>query len=475
MSRVLIVGDVMLDEFIYGDVNRISPEAPTPVLSVGHTDIMIGGAGNVARGVAALDCECDLVGVIGPDHHGKALMREFHALDRIIPWLSIDMERVTTRKTRFVSKQQHLLRVDAESIEPVSGRIETVMMKQALLNIAADSDLRVVVLSDYCKGALTPHMIQTIIDHATARQRHVVIDSKRKDLSPYRGAAFVKLNLAELGAHDGDAETEIEHRARKLMREHKFGAVIVTRGENGLSVFMTYAGTFHIPGRRVRVRDVSGAGDTIVAAFAVGLATGMDVIPALERANEAASIAVGKPGTAAVSLAELSGTKIADGTSTLLDQRLAEWRGLRIGFTNGCFDILHPGHVKLLEQARSHCDRLIVGLNSDASVRHNKGPGRPVQSVEDRAAVLAALDSVDLVVIFNAPTPIDLVERIRPDVLVKGGDYKPEDIAGREYATKVVSVPRTGMSTTQIIERAADANTGLDRAGRWDDGEIREH
>lgn len=458
MSKVLIVGDLMLDEFIYGSVSRISPEAATPVLSASHTERMVGGAGNVARGVAALDCECDLISVMGSDAASHVLISEIQKLDKVTPWISVDMARATTHKMRFVSEQHssHLLRVDAECLVPVSGNIEHVIMSRALDRIEQDKDLRVVVLSDYCKGLLTDHIIREIIVAANVHDRLVIVDSKRRDLEPFRGAHYLKLNLAELGV-SGDDATEISIRAARIIRKHGIGAVIVTRGEDGLMVFGRNAnvGDISVPGKRVRVRDVSGAGDTVVAAFAASMALGLNVTESLIRANKAASIAVSKPGTAVVTLAELQATNVVPHDNlALLDQRLIEWRGKRIGFANGCFDLLHPGHVHMLEVARSHCDKLIVGLNSDASVRHLKGETRPIQNSDARAAVLAALDSVDLVVGFNAETPAALIAHIKPDVLVKGSDYEIGNVVGREHSGAVVIVDRIDEhSTTEIAER----------------------
>lgn len=459
MSKVLIVGDLMLDEFIYGSVTRISPEAATPVLSASHTERMVGGAGNVARGVAALDCECDLISVMGSDAASHVLMSELQKIEKITPWISVDMARATTHKMRFVSEEHssHLLRVDAECTVPVSGNIERIIRDRAVERITCDKDLRVVVLSDYCKGALTGTILREIIIAANECDKIVIVDSKRKDLEAFRGAHYLKLNLAELGAHEDDAH-EISVRAHSILLKHGIGAVIVTRGENGLTVIGCNAniGNVSIPGKRVRVRDVSGAGDTVVATFAVSMAGGLNTIESLIRANKAASIAVSKPGTSTVTLAELQATNIVPHDNlALLDQRLIEWRGKRIGFANGCFDLLHPGHVHMLEQARSHCDKLIVGLNSDPSVRALKGPTRPIQNSECRAAVLAALDSVDLVVEFNRETPVDLIAHIKPDVLIKGSDYTPGRVVGREHAGEVVIIDRIEHSTTDIVKRAA--------------------
>lgn len=468
MPRVLVVGDIMLDEFVYGDVHRISPEAATPVLSVNRITRMLGGAGNVARGIEALDCDVDLVSVIGDDDTANEMIRSLLETPntRIEPYLVTEADRLTTRKTRYVSEQHssHLLRVDRESTVPVSASTE-----QSLSNSAAVSMLEcdVLVLSDYCKGVITPKLARTLIEITNHMGKVSIVDSKRDDLSIFRGATILKLNLCELGFCFNEPDSEAVHQAAyDLTRKIGIDNILVTRGEAGLSLFGALrSAPTHIPGKVVRVRDVSGAGDTVVATLAATLArsarksmvhTSGDLDEALHAANDAAAIAVGKPGTAVVTTAELGGGKVAPvGDWTLLDQRIREWRGQRIGFTNGCFDLLHPGHLHLLTTARGNCDRLIVGLNSDASVKRLKGEGRPAQTMQARADVISHLDFVDLVVIFDADDPTELCERIRPNVMFKGSDYDVKDIAGRQWAatTHIIERVPNEPSTTDIIAR----------------------
>lgn len=461
MGKVLVVGDVMLDEFVYGETRRISPEAATPVLSVSRTTRMVGGAGNVARGIAALDVDCELLGVVGEDVTGNDLMRELAALSspRLVPWVLMDSTRPTTRKTRFVSEQHssHLLRVDTEKAEPLSIGMERELVVRALACLA---EADVLVLSDYCKGVITSSVSLELIRAAHRDNKIVIVDSKRSDLSIFAGATIVKLNLAELGFPQRNPDPGLVSTAGYLLAmNHDIAHVVTTQGENGLMLFSqgdrNGNGT-HISGRAVKVRDVSGAGDTVVATLAAMLADGCDLIPSLQRANHAASIAVSKPGTATVSRAELANDKIGTYSDCrLLTQRLAEWDGLRVTFTNGCFDLLHTGHVHLLNEARAQGDKLIVGVNSDESVRRLKGNGRPIQAQEERAMMLAALDIVDLVVIFDGDDPASLIEYIQPNVLVKGSDYKREDIIGSKDAKRTHIVERVpdGPSTTQTIER----------------------
>lgn len=456
MKRVLVVGDVMLDEYVYGDANRISPEAASPVLSVDHKISMAGGAGNVARGIAALNCGCDLVGVVGEDRAGTDLLAELGGCPpHLAPYLITHPRRLTPHKTRFVSRQHssHLLRVDRENPEPLSKELEDKVIKLAL---GLMHDCEVLVLSDYCKGVITNRVAVELLSAARARNKISIVDSKNGDISRFRRATILKLNMCELGfCYDEPDNGLVAGRAIGLAAGMDIDHVVVTRGEDGISMYSNFSSTpVHIPGKEVRVRDVSGAGDTVVATLATELAGGSELVPALTRANDAAAIAVGKYGTATVSLAELLHHKIASPANwDLIDQRLNEWQEYDIGFTNGCFDLLHPGHLHLLKAARGRCDRLIVGLNCDASVRRLKGAGRPVQSEQDRAAMLAALDFVDLVVIFSGDDPSYLVKRIAPSVLVKGSDYNAETVAGHEYAESVYIVDRIDASTTQTIAR----------------------
>lgn len=465
MSRVLVVGDVMLDEFVYGDVHRISPEAATPVLTVKRVERMCGGAGNVARGIAALDCEVDLVSIIGDDEVGRKLLREIHATVPHSPWMTISTERKTTHKQRFVSDQHsaHLLRVDTEDTTEIHGVLEaTVLNRAAKCLMECDA----LVISDYCKGIVTRTLARGLIDIARVQDKPVLVDSKRDDLSMFADATLVKVNLCELGfCFDEPSLEAIAAAAHTLGATHSIETVVVTRGENGLSAFTNKGEALHYPGRPVRVRDVSGAGDTVVATLAVFLAGGLPLDVALERANAAASIAVSKPGTATVSLAELrGGTKIAPHEDwSLVDQRVREWRGKRIGFVNGCFDLLHTGHLHLLTHARSNCDRLIVAINSDDAVRKIKGADRPIQSHMERAQMLAALsDLVDLVVIFDGDDPTPVIERIRPAAMFVGDDYLPAQVKGREFSGTLHIVPRIlDVSTTNIVGRMRDPAADL--------------
>lgn len=472
-QTVLCVGDLMLDEFVYGDVSRISPEAATPVLAVRRRETQIGGAGNVARNVASLGAHCIFVGVVGEDEEGRRLASEFLGLSGVEAHLVVDATRPTTRKVRFVSEHHstHLLRADLESTDPLAAEVEEALLERTLSVLPRAG---AVLLSDYAKGVLTPRVVRIIIDAARRAGKPVVVDPKGHDYGIYRGATLITPNrkeLAEATRLPASNNTEIETAAAALAHTVGSDAVLVTRSEDGMTLYLPEAPAVHIPAYPVRVRDVSGAGDTVAAVLGAFLALGADFESTMRAANAGASIVVGKRGTATVSAAELRARILPHAAlaaeekivfdRALLDDHLREWRrqDLRIGFTNGCFDLLHPGHIKLLTEARAACDRLVVGLNSDSSVAGLKGDGRPIQNQQARAAVLAALEAVDLVVVFDEPTPFELIGRIRPKVLVKGGDYRPEDVVGRDLVEAdggelllVDLVP--GHSTTRLVEQS---------------------
>jgi D-beta-D-heptose 7-phosphate kinase/D-beta-D-heptose 1-phosphate adenosyltransferase len=461
----------MLDEFVYGEVSRISPEAPTPVIAVKRVELMIGGAGNVARNLVALGARCIFIGVVGDDDAGRALSEALGTRPLIEFHLVVDNARETTRKVRFVSEHHstHLLRADWEQVSPVDAKNEDALIGHAL---RAMPRVGAVVLSDYAKGSLTPRVVRAVIEAANKAGKPVVVDPKGRDYSIYRGATLITPNRQELGeATHSAAQTDdqIAAAAAELGRTLDAKAVLVTRSEAGMTLVAGGA-PVHVRAYPVRVRDVSGAGDTVVAVLAAMLAMKADFESAMRAANAAAAVVVGKRGTATASVAELRSRILPAATLApeekiifdwaLIDEHLAEWRkqGLRVGFTNGCFDLLHPGHVKLLAGARAACDRLVVGLNGDESVTRLKGPGRPVQPVQARAEVLAALEAVDLVVVFDEDTPEKLIAQVKPTVLVKGSDYTREQVVGREIVEAIGGeiilidlVP--GHSTTSMVDR----------------------
>ena len=472
-QTVLCVGDLMLDEFVYGEVSRISPEAPAPVIAIQRSETNVGGAGNVARNIAALGARCIFVGLIGEDAAGTQLKAELERENAIEGLLICDPARPTTRKVRFVSEHfsTHMLRADWELASPVAADIEQKLI-DAILPQVRRADI--VLLSDYAKGVLTARVIRNVIDAARKLGKRVIVDPKSANFAIYRGATLLTPNrkeFAEATRSRADTEISIAQAAQDAMQLADCGAILVTQSEHGMTLVPREGQPIHVPAYPVKVRDVSGAGDTVAAVLAAALAADADWETALRMANAAAAVAVSKKGTASVTSAELR-RKILPHASLAAEEKIVpvggdlrthldDWRrqGLRIGFTNGCFDILHPGHVKVLTAARGACDRLVVGLNSDASVRRLKGEGRPVQDESARAEVLAALEAVDLVAIFDEDTPIRLITQIKPSVLVKGGDYTREQVVGREvveaHGGEVMLVDiLAGFSTTSLVNRA---------------------
>lgn len=465
-KTVLVLGDVMLDRFVYGAVDRISPEAPVPVIAVERETAMLGGAGNVARNVVALGGKAILIGVVGDDDPGHALA-EMIAEAGLDSALVTDEGRRTTEKTRYISGSHQMLRADREDRSPADA--------DALLAAFASRlpQADVVVLSDYAKGVLTPPVLRAAIDAARAAGKPVIVDPKSRDLARYDGATLVKPNRREAaeatGVTGAGDEAAAEAGQAILTAAPNLAAALVTRGAAGMTLTVRGEPAVHLPASALEVFDVSGAGDTVAATLALALACGARPLDAARLANLAAGLVVAKLGTDVVTAAELTRLTTGAHGDPILDKiadrqtataRVAGWRarGLKVGFTNGCFDLLHPGHVSLMAQAKAACDRLIVGLNTDASVQRLKGPTRPVQSEAARATVLASLSAVDLVVLFDEDTPLALIEAFHPDVLVKGADYTVETVVGADivlaYGGKVVLADlKAGQSTTALIGR----------------------
>jgi len=446
-ARVRVVGDVMLDRFVYARVSRISPEAPVPVLAIEREMTSLGGAGNVARNIASLGGRATLIGGRGEDdagdHISELLARESAIEDALV----VLEDARTTEKIRYIADQQQVMRADREAPWPDSVNA---MALAAAREAVPHHD--VLVISDYAKGFLPPALVRGLIALARSSGKPVIVDPKGVELSHYDGASVITPNRSEAGLVTGMAtgmETGGDVAAAAaaqtlLTRLPALGAVLITRGPAGLSLAERGRDIVHVPSRAREVFDVSGAGDTVVAALALSLAVKSDLQSAARLANIAAGIAVTMVGTAAVTAtevaAELQSRQMESVEKKIVSldgalERLALWRaeGRKIGFTNGCFDLVHPGHISLLSQARAGCDRLVVGLNADASVRRLKGDGRPVQDEMARAVVLASLAVVDLVVIFHEDTPEPLIRQIRPDILVKGADYKRENIVGADF------------------------------------------
>lgn len=470
--RVACVGDVMVDRFVYGEVSRTSPEAPIPVLHRGREQAMLGAAGNVARNVAALGGTAALAGVVGDDAAAAEALGMVGAEAGIEGYLVPEKDRPTTVKTRYVAAGQQLLRVDAEDSRPV-GVDATSKLLSAVKH--ASEGAGAILLSDYGKGAVTPTVIEACLAAAKASGARLIVDSKAHSFVGYGQADVIKPNAAELArATDMPTGTdeEVEAALARALELAPCKAVLVTRSAKGMSLAVRGEPVRHFAGKAREVFDVSGAGDTALAALGLALAAGSSHADAIEFALLASGVVVGKRGTATASPAELIEAEITAHmapaeakivTPGQMAQRVAGWReqGLKVGFTNGCFDILHKGHVAYLAQARQWCDRLIVGLNSDRSVRALKGEGRPVNDLESRALVLAGMAHVDLVAPFDEETPLVLIETARPDVIVKGADYTEDQVVGGElvksWGGEVKLAPIVeGYSTSAAIARMTE-------------------
>lgn len=467
-ASVLVIGDVMLDRYVYGTVERISPEAPIPVIAIEREATMPGGAGNVVRNLVAMGAAAAFVSVVGDDVAGSDLTALVGGQPGVEPWLLVQGGRITTMKTRYIAAGQQLLRADREQPDPIHPKLA-----DRLVRIGADAvrATALTVLSDYRKGVFGGDTAARLIQAAKDAGRRVLVDPKGPDWSRYAGADVLTPNRRELAEGSGlpcDTEDGIVAASRALMQAHGFGAVLTTRSEDGMTlVWNGGADVRHFPAEAPEVFDVSGAGDTVLATLAAGLASGLALPVAARLANIAAGIVVGKIGTAVARPEELLET-VAPATASLrkvmnrdaVAEVVERWRrrGFRVGFTNGCFDLLHPGHVHLLAQARAACDRLVVGLNSDASVQRLKGPTRPVQTESARAAVLSSLAAVDAVTVFEEDTPETLLQLLRPDLLVKGADYTLDQVVGRAlvegFGGRVMLAELLpGNSTTATIAR----------------------
>ncbi|MDO5114988.1 MAG: bifunctional heptose 7-phosphate kinase/heptose 1-phosphate adenyltransferase [Synergistaceae bacterium] len=461
---VIVVGDFMLDRYLCGEVFRISPEAPVPVVKILEERLIAGGAGNVAANLAGLGVSSAVIGRAGNDSQGSALLSL--PLFKDIDSSGMCINGQTTVKTRILgSGRQQMLRLDQEDVKaPSDEEIAAVLSK---ISHSAESGVKLIIISDYGKGFCSPELCRKIIALARERSVNVWADPKKTDWECYRGAFIVTPNIRELSDAVGRAvkndDEDITAAAIGLMEKYDIENMLVTRSDKGATLIEGGIAA-HMPVGAVEVYDVSGAGDTMIAVAAAFAAEGLPLRDAVRLANAASQVVIGKIGTYPISAPELleaisekSGSahqKVmsADDAAALC----GKWRdaGERVVFTNGCFDILHAGHIDSLNAARALGDRLIVGLNSDGSVCRLKGESRPINGAEARAKLLAALEAVSAVVIFEEDTPAELLSRLRPDVIAKGGDYRPEEVAGREFAAEVVIIPLTeGFSTTSIIER----------------------
>ena len=469
LKRLLVVGDVMLDKYIWGEVGRISPEAPVPVVRATHQSHQPGGAANVAMNISRLGAQTAVIGFTGGDENEKLLAESLRS-NGISPRFVISEGFPTVTKQRIVGGRQQMLRLDSERLGARSMDDYDRLVQSALTHLPGCD---AVVLSDYAKGVLTPEVCQAVIQAARGLNIPVLVDPKSADFARYRGATTVCPNLGELStalhldAHDLKPLLDA---AEGLVKELDIKFLTATLSEKGIAVVRP-GNRFLAPAVARQVFDVSGAGDTVIAVLALCLASGLKPETAVGLANIAAGIVVGKVGTVPVEKHELLAALSPDIALHAEDkvvsreelvQRVALWKanGERVVFTNGCFDLLHIGHITVLEQARRFGDRLIVAINSDASVSGLKGPNRPVVGENERARVLAALAAVDAVVVFEEPTPLELILATRPDVLVKGGDYVPDTVVGasemKSWGGQVKIVPTVaGFSTSVLIAKGA--------------------
>ena len=464
--EVWVVGDLMLDEYVQGAVERISPEAPVPVVRVGSSHDRLGGAANVARQVAALGARAVLAGVVGSDEAGARLLADCARLGIDTRAIHQDEAKRTTRKLRVLGQGQQLIRLDWEDPRPCDDTVAGSLIARLAAGQAPD----VVILSDYGKGMLTDGTLRRLIEDARRRGCRVLVDPKRRDLQAYRGASLLTPNLGELALAAGrrldpDDHEAIASAALPFVIATELECMVVTLGDRGMLLVEHSGATHHVPAVRRAVSDVTGAGDTAVAVLATALAAGATLNQAAEIANIAAGLAVAEVGAVAIepaqishALADIRGGKVLSRSE--LASRAAGWRvaGKRVVFTNGCFDLLHAGHLSLLHGAARLGDVLVLAINSDASVRRLKGPDRPIVGENERAALLAAISCVDAVTIFDEDTPLETLKAVRPHVLVKGQDYTVEAVVGREVVEadggRVALVPLLAeKSTSALVER----------------------
>jgi D-beta-D-heptose 7-phosphate kinase/D-beta-D-heptose 1-phosphate adenosyltransferase len=466
--KARIIGDLMLDEYLWGNAARISPEAPVPVVDVKREELRLGGAGNVANNMVAMGFDVSLCSVIGGDGNGALLRREFTGKGVNVEGVFDDPLRMTSKKTRVLAANQQIVRIDRETNVDIHPEYEEKIVEFLAAN---STDWNVILVSDYLKGVLTPKVLDAVINIGRQQGIPVVVDPKGSNFAKYCAATIITPNCkeAEIASHIPITdEKSLNAAAACLLDAGEYEALLITRSSEGMSLYMKDGTITHLPTVAREVYDVTGAGDTVVASLGLGLAVGLDFVEASRLANVAAGIAVGKLGTSTVSPAEIIGAlshehldselkiKNLDVLVSIIDAE--RQRGRTVVFTNGCFDLLHAGHVKYLQKARAYGDLLVLGLNSDASVQRLKGEKRPLIGQKERAHILAALDCVDYVVIFDEDTPLRLLQAIKPAVLVKGADYTPDQVVGKDlvesYGGRVELVEFVdGKSTTNIIEK----------------------
>ena len=467
--HILVIGDLMIDHYLWGGCDRISPEAPVQVVDITRETTVLGGAGNVINNLVALGAKVSVSGVIGNDENGDELRAMLSTINVGCEGLIRQSGRKTSKKSRIIASNQQILRYDKESKEAIDG-----MSEEAILSYVGEAvrTCDIVILSDYGKGVLTDAVAGGVIAAAKSAGKKVLVDPKGKDYRKYRGAYLLTPNKKEASEATGiliNDESSLKKALLRLKETCELECSMITLSEDGIAIYDNAMRRF--PTVAKEVFDVTGAGDTVIASLSFALSSGLSIDEAAPFANHAAAVVVGKIGSATVTLAEIEAyeSSLHQSTSDMhiktkeeiyaIADRLKK-EGKKVVFTNGCFDILHVGHVKYLQEAKSYGDVLIVGLNSDSSVRELKGPTRPVNTEADRAYILAALEPVDYVVVFSEETPHELIKNIAPDILVKGGDYEGKKVVGAEFANELRLVQFVdGKSTTATIERINGGTT----------------
>lgn len=461
--NILVVGDLMIDHYLWGSCERISPEAPVQVVDIYKENTLLGGAGNVINNLNSLGARVDVMSVIGGCNVSKVLKKLLKKINVKTDFLITQKDRITSKKSRIIAAQQQVIRFDQESTEEISSQSEDTILENFKLII---SDYDIVLISDYGKGVLTYRLTQALISIASKNKKKVLVDPKGNDFSKYTGAFLLTPNKKEASDATNLKITDDKSLSKviqNLKEEFRLDVSIITLSELGVAIYDTKLRIHPTAAREVF--DVTGAGDTILASLGYSLSCNEDIDQAVKFANLAAGIVVGKIGSAAVTLDEIIQyeSSLNKSTSNYHIKNAKEISSLvydlknnnqKIVFTNGCFDILHLGHIKYLEKAKSYGDKLIVGLNSDKSIKRIKGDSRPINSQEDRAYILASLEVVDFVVIFEEDTPLNLIKKIKPDLLVKGGDYKGKKIVGQDIVKEFKLIKFIdGKSTSDTIKR----------------------
>ncbi len=466
IPSILVVGDLMLDHYILGESTRISPEAPVPVITVKEENYTLGGALNVVNNLISLGAKVFAGGVIGNDNAGKHILGELKRLGVNTEAICIEEGRITTEKSRIMASSQQIMRYDKEKIQAPANQSRTVIIDFITQKI---NEFDVILLSDYNKGVLGDDMCKAIIELASKHQKKVLIDPKGTNYTKYQHAYLITPNrkeTTEITHIDLEDDKALLAAGTKLKKDLHLQKVVMTLGNQGMALCDDQLHLYPTVAREVY--DVTGAGDTVLAALGYGLSVGMEIGEACRFANSAAAVVVGKVGCATATHAEITTFLNANGMDQLTDKLATKQEivpvvkelkseNKKIVFTNGCFDVLHAGHVSYLQKAKALGDVLIVGLNSDASVQQLKGKGRPVNNQDDRSLVLAGLSSIDYIVIFNEETPYELIRTIRPDILVKGADYKEKEVVGSDIAKQVVLIEfLEGKSTSDILDKLKD-------------------